>query len=78
MSRSKKKTPIRGISSACSEKQDKRNYNRRFRRLCKQLLDLNLDADPLPHLRECSNPWDMDKDGKRWFDAALNSKRMRK
>lgn len=78
MSRSKKKTPVGGITGACSEKQDKRLYNRRYRRVCKQVLHVNPKSELLPHLREYSNLWCMDKDGKNWFDPEEYPKRMRK
>jgi len=78
MSRSKKKTPIQGFSSAVSEKEDKRQYNRRYRRACRQVLHATKDGDRLPLLRELSNPWCMAKDGKHWFDPKVNPKEMRK
>lgn len=78
MSKSKKKTSIGGITSSCSEKQDKRIYNRRYRRICKISLNVDCERNLLPHLKEYSNPWCMNKDGKRWFDAKKYPKRMRK
>ena len=78
MSKSKKKTSIGGITTACSEKQDKRLYNRRYRHACRQILNTNSVCELLPHVREYSNPWSMDKDGKVWFDAAKFPKLMRK
>jgi hypothetical protein len=78
MSRSRKKTPFRPFSSAVSEKQDKRMYNRRYRRVCRQVLYITNDGDHLPLIGELYNPWCMDKDGKRWFDPKLNPKDMRK
>jgi len=78
MSRSKRRTPISGIATARSEKQDKRLYNRRYRRACKQILHANPESEVLPHLREYSDPWAMDKDGKIWFDPEKYPKEMRK
>lgn len=78
MSKSRKKTSIGGITTSCSEKQDKRIYNRRYRHACKQILNTNFECKLLPHLREYSNPWSMDKDGKVWFDAKEFPKLMRK
>ena len=78
MSKSKKKTSIGGITGARSEKQDKRLYNRRYRHICKQVLHVYPASELLPHLREYSNPWCMDKDGKRWFDPKKYPKWMRK
>lgn len=76
MSRSRRKTSIAGHCEA-SEKHDKRIYNRRFRHVCKQSLHINYEQE-LPHLKEYSNPWSMNKDGKKWFDAKKYPKRMRK
>jgi hypothetical protein len=78
VSRSKKKTPVEGITGARSEKQDKRLYNRRYRRTCKQAVHVSPERELMPHLWEYSNPWAMDKDGKVRFDPKLYPKRMRK
>lgn len=78
MSKSKKKNSIGGILLSPSEKEDKRLYNRRFRRVCRQILESDIDVELFPHLREHSNPWSMNKDGKRWFEAKKYPKRMRK
>ncbi len=78
MSKSRKKTSIGGITTSCSEKQDKRIYNRRYRHACKQILNTKFECELLPHLREYSNVWSMDKDGKVWFDAKEHPKLMRK
>lgn len=69
MSRSYRKTPIAGISTAVSEKRDKQLVNRRLRRGVKQELRGEPEAQVLPLKREVSDVWTMDKDGKRWFDA---------
>jgi len=78
MSRSKKRTPVCGMTAATSEKQDKRKYNRRYRRACNVALQMATDECLLPLLREQSNIWAMDKDGKNWFDAKLFPELMRK
>ncbi|HUQ34604.1 MAG TPA: hypothetical protein VM095_20965 [Pyrinomonadaceae bacterium] len=78
MSRSRKRTPVWGMSSSSSEKQDKRDYNRRYRRISKQFLHVNPDGELMPHLRDYSNPWCMSKDGKKRFDPKLHPERMRK
>jgi len=78
MSRSKKISPVCGLTEACSEKQDKRLYNRRYRRACEQALRLNPKCELLPHLREYSNPWAMDKDGKMRFDPKQRPELLRK
>lgn len=64
MSRSRKKTPVRGVTGARSEKTDKRQINRALRkRVRKTLLD---DPERLiaPDRREVRDVWDMAKDGK--------------
>ena len=78
MGKSRKKTSIGGITNSCSEKHDKRIYNRRYRHACKQSLHIDSERELLPNLKEYSNPWGMDKDGKSWFDANKYPKRMRK
>ena len=78
MSRSRKKTPVHGLTTARSEKKDKRLYNRRFRRVSKQALQVSPQQEVLPHLREYSDPWCMDKDGKVRFDPKNHPELMRK
>lgn len=70
MSRSRRKTPVIGNTSAESEKEDKQMYNRRFRHAFKQFLIIADDSKPEPSLRELSNPWSMDKDRKNRFDPS--------
>lgn len=74
MSRSRRKTPITGISTAESEKAEKAANHRRERRRVRQVLGADPAADVLPHTRELSNPWVMSKDGKvyraDWKDPA--------
>ncbi|WP_266183367.1 hypothetical protein [Dyella humicola] len=63
MARSKKKTPIHGITSAVSEAQDKALWHRAYRRGERQRIQQ--DADPvLVDENQYSSPWKMDKDGK--------------
>lgn len=79
MSRSFKHTTISGITTATSEKRDKQLANRRFRRISKHRV--RIDAEPLIDLNEISDPWDFQKDGKRYFfpdEAKLFSKLFRK
>ena len=68
MARSKKKNPIHGITTAQSEKEDKRFANRAYRRKVKQMIqpDEIVDDLTLPEIREVSNVWDFAKDGKIW------------
>jgi len=75
MSRSKKKTKIQGITTATSEKENKQDANRKFRRIVKQ--KVKLDETKIPELREVSNAWSFDKDGKR-YDDEMTEKDLRK
>lgn len=79
MSRSVKHTTISAITTAQSEKRDKQLANRRFRRISRHRV--KIDAEPLVHLNEISDPWDFQKDGKRYFfpdEARLFPKLFRK
>ena len=78
MSRSRKKTPITGITTAESEKKDKRLANRSERRINKWLLKYYQDEAKLRAKREVSNVWGMDKDGKQRFDPTKYPQLMRK
>jgi hypothetical protein len=64
MSRSRRKNKIHGITPAKSEKEDKQNANRKFRRVVRQKVKMNKTT--LPKLRELSNVWSFSKDGKRY------------
>lgn len=75
MSRSKKKTKIRGITTAVSEKQDKRDANRKLRRVVKQ--KVKKGNENLPELKDISNVWLFDKDGKT-YDKKMNDRDLRK
>jgi hypothetical protein len=73
MSRSFVRTPITGMTTAVSEKQDKRLANRRLRRSARQRLHevesgAEADAVMVPLLRDVSNVYSFDKDGKQWLD----------
>ena len=70
MSRSRRKTPVLGITTAKSEKQDKRIANRKLRRLVNQRLACDAHG-VMPALREVSNVWSMAKDGKHWYFKRL-------
>ena len=78
MSRSRRKTPVCGITTAQSEKQDKRIANRRFRRAIRQQMQAEPQVEVLPQRREVSDVWAMDKDGKTRFDPEQHPKEMRK
>lgn len=63
MSRSRRKTPIHGVTAAISEAVDKAAWHRRWRHGEKQRLTVNPFAEPINHLGY-SNKWGMSKDGK--------------
>ena len=65
MSRSVRRTPITGVTTASSEKRDKQDANRRYRRA--ERIALSQGDEILPDRRELGDPWTMSKDGKKWF-----------
>jgi len=65
MSRSHCHTPICGITTAASEKDDKRRWHRRFRQRNRQRVRQHRELLPLDAV---GDPWLMAKDGKQWFD----------
>lgn len=69
MSRSVRRTPILGITTAVSEKSDKQKANRRYRRA--EHVGLARRDEIFPDRRELTDPWTMAKDGKKWFGGAL-------
>jgi hypothetical protein len=75
MSRSRRRTKIHGITTAKSEKENKRDANRKFRRILKQKVKLNETI--LPEIREITNIWTFDKDGKR-YNPEMDKKDLRK
>ena len=75
MSRSKRKTQIHGITTAVSEKKNKRKANRKFRRMVRG--SLKSKGENLPTLREVSNVENFAKDGKKYWKC-ISSKLMRK
>lgn len=69
MSRSRRKTPIFGHTTARSEANDKRLWHKRWRSRQRDQLVVGAEDDPLPVPRNVvSNTWNMAKDGKSWFD----------
>tara|TARA_B110000305_G_C18963714_1_gene413915 strand:+ start:340 stop:567 length:228 start_codon:yes stop_codon:yes gene_type:complete len=75
MSRSEKKTKIRGTTTAKSEKENKQKANREYRRVVKQKIKSN--ESEIPGIRETSNVWSFDKDGKK-YDSEMIDKDLRK
>lgn len=78
MARSRRKRPICGITTSDTEKEDKRIANRKLRRKVKQRLATEAEPETLPHVREVSDPWAMDKDGKQPFNPEKYPELMRK
>jgi hypothetical protein len=80
MARSRRKTPICGITTARSEKQDKKIWHSRYRAAVRTHLRSNRDQDLMPLPREVSNVWDFAKDGKQRLapDSRHYSRVMRK
>ena len=78
MSNSFRKSPFIGITTARSEKQDKRHANRRLRRINKVRLAITHDGATLCEQRSVSDVWAMDKDGKVRFDPQQLPKLLRK
>ena len=69
MSRSRKKAPIGGITTAESEAWGKRRWHKRMRSMFRQRI--HHEEDPMPVLaNEAGNVWELEKDGKRWWGAA--------
>jgi len=62
MSRSVRKTKIFGITPSESEKQDKRRWNRTFRKVCRKLVRLGIEAPHKNH--SVTAVWSSAKDGK--------------
>lgn len=78
MSRSVKKTPIGGITSAESEKWEKKKWHRKLRKQTKQVLASThydqelLEETILPDVHDVSDPWTMRKDGKIYLSNIKN------
>jgi hypothetical protein len=77
MSRSMRRTPISGMTTAPSEKQDKRLANRRLRRIVRGRLVWQ-SAEVLPNMREVSDAGSFKKDGKGYFNPTGHNRLMRK
>ncbi len=76
MSRSRKHNPFRGITTAESEKSDKRLANRTLRHHNKILVNkAGEDALPLK-MNQVMTTWHMSKDGKTHFDPRKEPKNM--
>jgi hypothetical protein len=62
VSRSRKKVPIAAITTSTSEKEEKRDANRKLRRMTRE--KVKKGEEELPGIREVSDVWDFSKDGK--------------
>jgi hypothetical protein len=78
MSRSRRRTPILGITTAETEATDKAKWHRRHRRNERVRLSATGEDYVKRSHREHSDPWSMEKDGKNYWAGALGSKYMRK
>ena len=82
MSRSKRSESITGITTAESEKEWKRDANRRLRRAVNQTLQQLPASDPdaliLPVMDDVANQYSGPKDGKQHFDPRKHPQLMRK
>ena len=68
MSRSRRKTPISGITTATSDHLWKKMSARKLRHRVKQELNASLDGDRFAGKRwDLVNPWTSEKDGKSWM-----------
>lgn len=72
MSRSLRKKPIFGHTTARSEADDKRLWHKRWRASERDgLAKVGADTDHVTvHRNAVSSTWGMDKDGKAWFDPS--------
>jgi hypothetical protein len=74
MSRSYKKHNFCGHGNG-GEKKDKRLANRSLRRCVKIIIHTDPETErPFPVMREISDIWNMDKDGKTYFGDLLSSR----
>ncbi len=82
MSRSYKKSPFIANTTASSDKECKSKANRKYRRVNKNIIhNFKKDNKEYPNcvlLREVSNIWNMNKDGKSIFWIKDNPKLLRK
>jgi hypothetical protein len=76
MSRSCRKTPITGVTTAESEKAYKQQEHRRERAYVRDAL--RSGSEEVPGSKEFGNPWSGDKDGKVLFDPREQPELMRK
>jgi hypothetical protein len=78
MARSRRKTPIMGLTTAPSEKADKRISNRLTRHKIRIVLHNGSEVEVLPQRKEIFNSWSLAKDGKIYWGSRCDPKFMRK
>jgi hypothetical protein len=68
MSRSRRRTPIHGFTTAETDHPWKKAASRKLRRRAKQMIKADPDGFALAGKRwDLVNPWSCEKDGKFWF-----------
>lgn len=67
MSRSKRKTPIVGVTTMPSDKPFKKQEHQRERSAVKAKLKHTVDGDSLPPSKAFGDPWKGEKDGKQYL-----------
>jgi hypothetical protein len=77
MSRSRRKTPIAGVTAAASDKAGKAVSNRAHRLALKRAVARDPETPP-PTIEQALDRWSMAKEGKIRFDPREVPKRMRK
>jgi hypothetical protein len=77
MSRSRRKTPIAGVTAAASDKVSKAVSNRAQRQALKRSTATDPESPP-PTREQALDRWSMAKEGKFRFDPKESPKRMRK
>jgi hypothetical protein len=77
MSRSRRSTPIAGVTAAPSDKFSKAISNRAHRLAIKQSIATDPETPP-PTVEQAMDRWSMAKEGKIRFDPRESPKRMRK
>lgn len=78
MSRSRRKTPITGITTARSEKFDKQRWHRAYRHAERQRLQAAPDSAPRHPFEFGAHAWNLSKDGKRYWGSDVLPRLMRK
>lgn len=79
MSRSRKKHPITGMTTAETEKEFKQQEHQRERaRVRTALADFDAEGDALPHTKQFGDPWSGPKDGRRYHGGTNYEKEAKK